>query len=91
MIEQLAAIANEPVSAVATPGARDRDRRRLLERAAGLCAERGERLVLVIDGIDEDVGAAPDIPMPSIARYSHRGRPVPCESSSSVGARATCP
>lgn len=67
MIEQLAAIADEPVSVMATPGARDRERRRLLEQAAGRCAERGERLVLVIDGIDEDEGAAPGVGMASIA------------------------
>lgn len=66
MIEQLAAIAGEPVTGQATPAGRDRERRRLLEAAAARVAARQQRLVLVIDGLDEDVGPAAS-GLPSIA------------------------
>lgn len=66
MIEQLAAIAGEPVTGAATPAGRDRERRRLLEAAAARVAARQQRLVLVIDGLDEDVGPAAS-GLPSIA------------------------
>jgi len=67
MIEQLAAIAGEPVAGQATPAGRDRERRRLLEAAAARVAARQQRLVLVIDGLDEDVGATAGSSLPSIA------------------------
>ena len=67
MIEQLAAIAGEAVTGQATPAGRDRERRRLLEAAAARVAARQQRLVLVIDGLDEDVGAAAGSGLPSIA------------------------
>src|SRR5690242_2026986 len=67
MIEQLAAIAGEPVTGAATPAGRDRERRRLLEAAAARVAARQQRLVLVIDGLDEDVGRLPGTGLPSIA------------------------
>ena len=67
MIEQLAAIAVEPVAGTATPGGRDRERRRLLELAGRRVAERQQRLVLVVDGLDEDEGATAGSGKPSIA------------------------
>lgn len=67
MTEQLAVIAGEPVTGAATPAGRDRERRRLLEVAAARVAARQQRLVLVIDGLDEDVGAAAGSGLPSIA------------------------
>jgi hypothetical protein len=67
MIEQLAVIAGEPVASPATPAGRDRERRRLLDLAAARVAERQQRLVLVIDGLDEDEGATAGSGKPSIA------------------------
>ena len=67
MIEQLAAIAGEAAAGTATPAGRDRERRRLLDLAGGRVAERQQRLVLVIDGLDEDEGATAGSGKPSIA------------------------
>ena len=67
MIEQLAAVAGEPLAGTATPGGRDRERRRLLDLAAARVAERQQRLVLVVDGLDEDEGAMAGSGRPSIA------------------------
>ena len=59
MIEQLAAVAGEQVAGTATLEGRDRERHRLLDQAAKRVAERLERLVLVVDGLDEDEGVQP--------------------------------
>jgi len=70
MVEQLAAVAGEPVTAAAasaTLAGRDRERRRLLEAAAARVSEQGGRLLLVVDGLDEDEGATPGSGKPSIA------------------------
>ena len=67
MIEQLAAIAGEPAAGAATPAGRDRERRRLLDLAGARVAERQQRLVLVVDGLDEDEGATAGSGKPSIA------------------------
>lgn len=56
MIEQLSALTGEPPPAVATRVARDGERRRLLERAATRVREAKGRLLLVVDGLDEDQG-----------------------------------
>jgi Trypsin-like peptidase domain len=70
MVEQLAAVAGEPLSATAasaTLAGRDRERRRLLEAAAARVSEQGGRLLVVVDGLDEDEGATPGSGKPSIA------------------------
>jgi Trypsin-like peptidase domain len=67
MIEQLAAVAGEPIAALATSAGPDRERRRLLDLAATRVGERGSRLLLVVDGLDEDEGAKPGSGKPSIA------------------------
>ena len=67
VIDQLAAITGEPVAATATAAGRDRERRRLVELAGQQVAERHQRLVLVVDGLDEDEGAAAGSGRPSIA------------------------
>jgi len=56
MLDQFAALAHEPVPTVFSPAARDGLRRELLERAAARLRQRGERLMLVVDGLDEDTG-----------------------------------
>ena len=65
MVEQLAAVADE--SASTTPSGRDRERILLLDLAARRVGERQQRLLLVVDGLDEDEGAAPASRKPSIA------------------------
>jgi hypothetical protein len=66
MIEQLAAIAGQSTTAAATPAGRDRERRRLLDQAAARVAEHQGRLVVVVDGLDEDEGAKAGRGKPSI-------------------------
>ncbi len=67
MVEQLAIYAAENVSRAASPGGWDRERRRLLDLAGQRAAARGERLVLVVDGLDEDQSTRPGSGLPSIA------------------------
>ena len=67
MVEQLAVIADEPTAQATTPSGRDRERIRLLELAARRVGEGQERLLLVVDGLDEDEGARPASGKPSIA------------------------
>jgi len=67
MVEQLAAVAGNPIAGTATPAGRDRERRRLLDLAAARVAERQGRLLLVVDGLDEDEGAKLGSGKPSIA------------------------
>ncbi|MFF4120327.1 hypothetical protein ACFY0P_43770 [Streptomyces sp. NPDC001714] len=58
VIEQLAEILNEPVPPISTPATRPAHFLRMLDAAAGVCEQQGRRLVLVVDGLDEDLGAA---------------------------------
>ena len=68
LIQQLAVIAGEPEPSVATPAAREKARRYLLRAAVARCAADGQRLLLVIDGLDEDESGAPGgAQLPSIA------------------------
>ena len=66
MLDQLTALTGEPPPA-ASPVAQDAHRRRLLRVAAAQAAADRERLVLVVDGLDEDTGTGPDSGVPSIA------------------------
>ena len=75
MIEQLAAVAGEPLPVAATRAARDGERRRLLECAAARVREGKGRLLLVVDGLDEDQGAKPGSGLPSIASVLPRRPP----------------
>jgi hypothetical protein len=67
MLEQLAALTGEEVPDVASPAARDAHRSRLLAQATKSVAEAGHRLVLLVDGIDEDTGAHSGSGLASIA------------------------
>jgi hypothetical protein len=75
MVEQLAIYAGENVPRVSSPGGRDRERGRLLDLAGQRAAERGERLVLVVDGLDEDQSTRPSSGLPSIASLLPRHTP----------------
>ncbi|MGH3852695.1 MAG: trypsin-like peptidase domain-containing protein [Pseudonocardiaceae bacterium] len=59
LIEQLAALLGESPAGLLTVGARRGTMLRLLEDAARRSREAGRRLLLVIDGLDEDSGAGP--------------------------------
>ncbi len=77
MIEQLQALHPVGPGPVATLGARAGTWLNLLESAAARARERGRRLVVVVDGLDEDeAGAAPLRGKPSIASLLPR-RPPP--------------
>jgi Trypsin-like peptidase domain len=75
MIDQLAALTGETVAVTTTPAGRDRERRRLLELAAQRASEHQQRLVLVVDGLDEDEGAGAGSRVPSIASLLPRHPP----------------
>ena len=67
LLDQLAAITGEPVPPLTLAAARDGLRRRLLEEAAARAVKDGRRLVLVVDGLDEDCGSLPGSGLASIA------------------------
>ncbi|MGK5680228.1 TIR domain-containing protein [Actinoplanes sp. URMC 104] len=67
LLDQLAAITGEPVPPAATAGERHRLRQRLLPVAAKRAVETGRRLVLLVDGLDEDSGSFPGSGLASIA------------------------
>ena len=74
---QLAALADEPVPmTVSSPALADAEYRRLLERAAVQANRRGRRLLLVVDGLDEDESLRPRRSLPSIASLLPR-TPIP--------------
>ncbi|MEO7196698.1 MAG: trypsin-like peptidase domain-containing protein [Pseudonocardiaceae bacterium] len=59
LIEQLAALLGESPAGLLTVGARRGTMLKLLDDAASRSREAGRRLLLVIDGLDEDNGAGP--------------------------------
>ncbi len=61
MIEQLAVIAGRSGDLLGTRVARRGLFLELLDAAARRCREHGERLLLVVDGLDEDQGSEPSI------------------------------
>ncbi|BBH69753.1 hypothetical protein ACTI_64380 [Actinoplanes sp. OR16] len=66
MVEQLSAVIEEDEPVAVSPGSLDAHRRHLFEAAARRLGEQGRRLVLVVDGLDEDKWT-PDSAMASIA------------------------
>lgn len=56
VLEQLAELAGLPLPGFLTDATRGPQLLSMLENAARVCIERGERLVLLIDGLDEDRG-----------------------------------
>lgn len=67
LLDQLAALTGEQVPPSAPAAVRDRLRRQLLEKATDQAVRTGRRLVLVVDGLDEDCGSLPGSGLPSIA------------------------
>jgi tetratricopeptide (TPR) repeat protein len=76
LIEQLAALAGEPPSV--SLGARSLGGHllRLLQLATERCTQAGRRLLLVVDGLDEDTGGTAGLGRPSIASLLPRRPPV---------------
>lgn len=56
LMEQLAQLLRRPMPTFLTPATRDAHLLGMLGDAARACQERGQRLVLVVDGLDEDRG-----------------------------------
>ncbi|MFJ9578746.1 hypothetical protein ACIRQF_20525 [Streptomyces sp. NPDC101191] len=67
VVEQLAELAGEPLPALLTPATREAHLLRLHRAAGRVCAARGERLVLLVDGLDEDRGVTTGTDAHSIA------------------------
>jgi len=57
VLEQALALRGQPVPALLTESTRDAHMLTQLNEAAAVCLARAERLVLVVDGLDEDRGA----------------------------------
>ncbi|GLW94051.1 hypothetical protein Aglo03_48670 [Actinokineospora globicatena] len=89
VMEQLSALLGEPLPALLTDATREAHLFGMLEDAAALCLARGERLTLLVDGLDEDrgVAAGPD-------DYSIAGMlpaPVPAGLNVVVASRSNPP
>jgi tetratricopeptide (TPR) repeat protein len=56
LIEQLAELLDEPLPPLLTEATREAHLLSMLARAAAECSQQGERLVLIVDGLDEDQG-----------------------------------
>ncbi|MFC7533216.1 hypothetical protein [Actinoplanes sp. GCM10030250] len=67
LIDQLSAILGETVPGSLNPARADTYRRALLTAAAKKVQDEGRRLVLVVDGLDEDRGNKPGSEIPSVA------------------------
>ncbi|MGW4722059.1 hypothetical protein [Streptomyces sp. NPDC004291] len=79
VLEQLAELAGEGLPALLTAATREAHLLRLYTSATGACAARGERLVLLVDGLDEDRGVTTGPEARSIAAllpYGVRDLPV---------------
>lgn len=88
VLEQLATLLGEPIPAYLTDSTKDAHLLGMLSDVAHACKARGERLVLVVDGLDEDRGVTtgpraysiaallPD-PPPADMRIVVTGRPNP--------------
>lgn len=59
VVDQLAAIAGREPATTGSPAARDGERRLLLKQAAERVARDGGTLLLVVDGLDEDLSLLP--------------------------------
>ncbi|MEU1357473.1 hypothetical protein ABZ410_26740 [Streptomyces cinnamoneus] len=67
VLEQTLELLGEPMPMMLTEATREAHLLGAFERAADLCRRRGERLVLVVDGLDEDRGVTPAADTHSIA------------------------
>ena len=75
LLDQLAAITGTRLPPLTSATERDGLRRRLLGEAAARAGRSGRRLVLIVDGLDEDCGSLPGSGLPSIAASLPRRPP----------------
>ncbi|WP_189298111.1 ATP-binding protein [Streptomyces albospinus] len=66
-LEQVLEILGEPMPMLLTDATREAHLLAAFERAADLCRRKGERLLLVVDGLDEDSGVTTAVDTHSIA------------------------
>ncbi|MEU2074084.1 hypothetical protein [Streptomyces sp. NPDC013489] len=76
VLEQLAELAGEGIPAHLTAATKDAHLFRLYSEASRACAARGERLVLLVDGLDEDRGVTTGPEARSIASLLPATGPV---------------
>ncbi|MEU7122369.1 hypothetical protein [Streptomyces zaomyceticus] len=76
VLEQLAELAGEGLPTLLTAATREAHLLRLYTAAAASCAARGERLVLLVDGLDEDRGVTTGPDAHSIAALLPYDLPV---------------
>ncbi|MFB7412535.1 hypothetical protein ACFCZ2_35710 [Streptomyces sp. NPDC056202] len=76
VLEQLAELAGEGIPAHLTAATKDAHLFRLYGEASRACAARGERLVLLVDGLDEDRGVTTGPEARSIASLLPAAGPV---------------
>ncbi|GAA2621060.1 hypothetical protein [Streptomyces tubercidicus] len=76
ILEQAWELLGEPMPLMLTDATREAHLLGAFERAAGLCQGRGERLVLVVDGLDEDRGVTSGPDAHSIAAILPADPPV---------------
>ncbi|MDT3446032.1 hypothetical protein [Pseudofrankia sp. BMG5.37] len=67
VLEQLLELLGEPMPMLLTDSTRDAHFAGALARAAQFCSHSGERLILLVDGLDEDQGVTADADFHSIA------------------------
>ncbi|MFE6175754.1 hypothetical protein [Streptomyces sp. NPDC056464] len=67
VLEQLAELVGEGIPGYLTEATREAHLLRMYREAAEVCAQRGERLVLIVDGLDEDRGVTTGSEAHSIA------------------------
>jgi hypothetical protein len=95
VMEQLAELLGRPMPAYLTDATRDTHFYGLLTEAADLSRQQGEQLVLLVDGLDEDLGLTADGDPHSIAALlpavPPAGLRVVAAGRAEPGDRSTCP
>ena len=76
LLEQLAALCGEPMQEIRASRNRSGQLMRLLDLAAARARAGGRRLLLVVDGLDEDTSRSSEPVLPSVASLLPRRPPV---------------
>lgn len=91
VLEHLAELLGQPVPAYLTDATRDAHLLGMLADTDTACAERGERLILVVDGLDEDRGVTTGPDAHSIAARLPATPPRACGWWSRAGRTSRSP
>ncbi|MEU3163780.1 hypothetical protein [Streptosporangium sp. NPDC006930] len=67
ILEQVLELIGEPMPTLLSDATRDAHLLGSLARAARICQDKGERLILIVDGLDEDLGVTTGLDSHSIA------------------------